>query len=172
MMTNTTPFSRTLSIFAALFLLHATPGEAQKSDLAPALYNQVFEVMSKISADTARAGARKCNTIGQQLKSMRILSEPLRLDLESLVERCIVVAMNKGGFSDETGNQCTHQRARIQKLAAAIDGWLKEPERGGQDLASRGRELDTTIHNAELLGCKGDYGVFAGTVAATKALKQ
>ena len=172
MVTDTTTLFRTLSILAALFLLHVTPAQAQKSEIAPALYNQLFEVMSKISADTARAAARKCTAFGQQLKSLPTLSEPVRLDLESIVERCIVVAMNKGGFSDETGDQCAHQRARIQKLAAAIDGWLKEPVSGGQNLASRGRELDNTIDNAKLLGCNGDYGVFAGTVAAAKAQKQ
>lgn len=162
---------RALSLFAALFVFHLTPAQAQNDKETRALYGQLFEIMSKTTAANARDQVSKCEAMRQQMKGVPTLSDPQRLDFESLVERCIVVAMNRGEFSDKTGDQCAHQYARAEKLAAAIDGWLKEPTHGGQDLASRGRELDTIGDNGKLLGCKSDYGAFAKTVAATHARK-
>ena len=155
-------------VVAMLVVPNVRLAEAQESIGQGPFFDQIFMNMVLVQQDP-RGAANKCAALLEPLKSLEGVSEPHRLYLESEIEHCIYLAMNQGEFSDGTGDQCSHHYASATKFAAAMDGWIKEPNAGGHDMAKFADNLEIVVRNGELMGCKGDYSVLAATLAAARA---
>lgn len=165
------PFSLMLYATAALFISFASPLHAKDSSPADTFLDETFATMRSLTDSNARDVESQCRAQDATLSSLQGVSEPMRLYLGSVIERCIYIAMNSGGFKDDSGDQCSHHMARAKKLAGAIEGWLKQPEEHAPTISDLGNNLEKHDHNGELIGCKGDYTVFEATIKAAKATK-
>ena len=165
--------SLTVSLLAAavLWITLASSLHAEGSGPADTFLDETFNTMRSLNDSNARDVVSHCRAQDATLSSLQGVTEPMRLYLGSIIERCIYVAMNSGGFKDDSGDQCSHHMARAKKLAGAIEGWLKLPEQDAPALPGLARELENHDHNGELIGCKGDYTVFEAVINAAKAAK-
>ena len=164
-------FSLPFLAVAALLFTPASPLHAEDRSPADAFLDKAFKTMASLNDSNARDVVSQCRAQDATLPSLQGVTEPMRLYLGSIMERCIYVAMNSGAFKDDSGDQCTHHMARAKKLAGAIEGWLKQPEANTPTLRELGNQLENHDHNGELIGCKGDYTVFEATIKAAQAAK-
>ncbi len=164
-------FSLLFYATAALFISFASPMQAEDSSPADTFMGETFNIMGSLTDSNAHDVISQCRAKDATLSSLQGVTEPMRLYFGSMIERCIYIAMNSGGFKDDGGDQCTHHMARAKKLAGAIEGWLKSPEKNTPSVSQLGSELENHSHNGELIGCKGDYTVFDATIKAAKAAK-
>lgn len=162
------PFYLLFYATAVLLISFASPLHAKDSSPADTILDETFATMRSLTDSNARDVESQCRAQDATLSSLQGVSEPMRLYLGSVIERCIYIAMNSGGFKDDSGDQCSHHMARAKKLAGAIEGWLKSPEKNAPTVSKLGNELENHNHNGELIGCKGDYTVFEATIKAAK----
>ena len=112
-------FYSLLCAAAALFISFASPLHAKDSSPADTFLDETFTIMRSLTDSNARDVVGQCRAQDATLSSLQGVTEPMRLYLGSMIERCIYVAMNSGAFKDTSGDQCAHHMARAKKLVGA-----------------------------------------------------
>lgn len=152
---------RRMIFAAALFAatLPASMSGAQDSDFA--LFSQIDDAISGVSQDTARDSHAACLEIGEKVAARSGMSPLMRLYFESQVESCIALAMNHGGYSDESGDQCSHQFAHAAKLAELIEQ-AGTHEVYASQLPQYREKLESAAQLGEGMKCEQDFAAFKG----------
>ena len=149
-------------VFAATLFVVVTPvsySRAQDSDFA--FFSQLDDAIGTVSPDTARQSHAICLEIGNKIAARSGMSPLMRLYFESQVERCIALAMNNGSYSDDSGDQCSHQFAHASKLAQL----LKEAgshEVNASLLPEYRDRLESAVRDGEEMKCAQDFASFKG----------
>ena len=146
---------------AALFgaVMPASVGRAQDSDFE--LFSQLNDAINNVSEETARESHDACLDIATKVAARSGMSPLMRLYFESQVESCIAYAMNNGGYSDESGDQCSHQFAHATKLAQLIDQ-AGSHEVYASQLPEYRNMLESAVRLAEGMKCEQDFSPFKG----------
>ena len=139
----------------------STPAAAQSPDGAFQLLNQIFEASNSVESDepeTARAAYKTCTELGRELAAVEGLEAGMRYYLEAEIEGCLSYAMYHGGFSDGTGDKCSHHFAHAEKLkdailaAQGVKGVQREQLANLRDELQRAGEVGPQHYE-----CAGDY---------------
>ena len=149
-------------IFAAALFAAGLPASvcgAQDSDFA--LFSQINDAINNVSQETARESHAECLEIGKKVAARGGMSPLMRLYFESQVESCIAYAMNNGDYTDESGDQCSHQYAHASKLAQLIEQAGSHEVYASQLPEYRGM-LESAVRLGEGMKCTQDFGAFKG----------
>ncbi len=76
---------------AALLISFVSPTQAQDTSQADVFLGETFNVMGSLTDKNARDVGSKCRAMGAKLASIQGVTEPMRLYLGSVIERCIFV---------------------------------------------------------------------------------
>ena len=154
----------TVMLLALAACVLASPAAAQGNEEDWQLLNRIFEASNSVSPETAREAQATCMAIGKEIEARTDMLQVQRLTLMAEVESCISYAMNNGGYSDETGDQCSHHMefARLQteaiKAAQGMEGVSPEQFQEARYRLERASELGPQM------GCSGDYAALLASL--------
>lgn len=159
---------------AGSFSAFAVPAAAQSSDTGFQLLNQIYEASNSVESDepeTARAAYKTCTKLDKELAARAGMEAGVRFYLEAEVEGCLSYAMYHGGFSDGTGDKCSHHFAHAEKLkdailaAQSVKGVQQEQLTNLRDSLQRASEVGPQHY-----GCTGDYAALIQALPAADAI--
>lgn len=148
-------------------LAHAQVGEEDMQFM-----NEIVEASNGISEETAREVLGRCVNLSKKLAARDNLEPLQRLYFETEIESCLFLAMNNGGFSDASGDACSHHFTYASKLSQVITQGIERRVFVSEFIQNLGERMENAIERAPQMGCKGDYSGFkpaaeqAKTVAA------
>lgn len=150
-------------------ILFSPSSQAQLNDENQKFLDELTALPSQITASNAKDIAQKCAASGAQVDGLQGLNDAQRLGFKAEAEHFISMAMRVGGYSDETGDRCSHHYAYTEGFAAATEGWLKAPQSTPEYMQALAALLKTALNDAKQMGCSDDYEKFAPTIAAAEA---
>ncbi len=160
-----------LALSAAAF---SSPSAAQSPESGFDLLNQIFEASNSVESDepeTARAAYKTCTELGKELAARAGMEAGVRFYLEAEIEGCLSYAMYHGGFSDATGDKCSHHFAHAEKLKDAIlaaqnqKGVQQEQLTNLRDSLQRAGEVGPQQYE-----CAGDYAKLTASLPAADVI--
>ena len=93
---------------------------------------EIVEAINSVSEKTAHEAHAKCLAISKKLADRKDVVDIQRLYFEGMISSCISYAMNNGQYSDETGDQCSHQFDYASKLNQVVKLGEGKPEFAAQ----------------------------------------
>jgi DNA-binding GntR family transcriptional regulator len=123
-----------------------------------ALWQQIVDTQSAITDQTARDGQKACLSFAAKIAEK--LGRPVaeRAFLEAQIANCISVAMEKGKYSDETGDLCVHHHRYASKLFEAVQASKDDRAYAAMLGPIIAEELKLALEQGPAMGCKQDYG--------------
>lgn len=139
----------------AIELARAAAAQSQpEHDLA--LLDEISAAISQLSAENAKQTQSDCSDVLEKIGKKPGRPEAERLYLEANVANCVSMAMERGGYSDATGDACSHlhdyANRLVQAEAASQNDFLYASF--GEMFRS---EADAAIEHAAKLGCSQDF---------------
>lgn len=131
---------------------------------------EILEASNAVSPETARQGYDKCKDLGAKLSGMSGVDPIQRLYFEAEISHCIFYAMNNGGFSDETGDQCTYHLQSTSKFAEVVMQASGKPGYQGEMIGEIGHRIENAVSMGPSFGCKNDYEVFRPAIAEAQRI--
>lgn len=113
---------------------------------------EIVEAINSVSEKTAREAHAKCIGISKKLADHKDIADIQRLYFEGMISSCISYAMNNGQYSDDTGDQCSHQFDYASKLNQVVKMGATKPEFAAQ-LPNIKDTLDGAIRSGQSVDC-------------------
>jgi hypothetical protein len=136
-------------------LLPQTAARAQ-SEGGYDLFVVVIEAINSVTVENAREAHAKCLGASKEAADRKDLDDFQRLYLEAKISKCISYAMNKGRYSDATGDACSHMFGYATKMNQTVK--LLE---GQGEFAGLMPELKSNLREAIISGqsenCEQDF---------------
>ena len=136
-------------------LLPQTAARAQ-SEGGYDLLLEIVAAINSVSEATAREAHARCLGISKKLADRKDIADIQRLYFEGMISSCVSYAMNNGQYSDDTGDQCSHQFAYAAKLNQVVKMGKDKPEFAAQ-LPNIKDTLDGAIRSGQSVNCKQDF---------------
>lgn len=127
-----------------------------------ALWQQIIDARSAITAETARASQQVCEAFAANIAEKPNRPAAEKAFLEGQIESCIAAAMEHGQNSDETGNVCLHHYNYASKLSEAVSLAPRDPLYAAAMGPIISDELKMVVEQAPEMGCKQNYKSLLG----------
>jgi hypothetical protein len=121
------------------------------------IMEQIFNATSAIEATQSEDWVRMCRSFEDGVAQRETLHDVERAYFGAMIENCIATAMDRGSYSDESGDACVHHHAFASKLLEALlfDQGMSFFSDDYREYVKE--ELKVAIRQGPGMGCTQDY---------------